>query len=116
MSKFTNLINWEESFMEGYITTQELEWEMGRIGSGLWFRVGKGFQFDVSVPWFLRWLFDPKDIRYRKASALHDAALNKGFDRVAAAALFSAGLKVRDDVGSFERLAMTLGVILWRWK
>jgi hypothetical protein len=77
--------------------------------------VPHGFGFDVSVPRGLRWLFDPHDPRYLKAAALHDYAFWEGWDRVAAAAVFHAALRA-SGVGSIERLAMTIGVIVWRWR
>jgi len=117
LSKFTEQTNWHgpRGPRGGYLTTAELVWEIGKVGSGLWLRVRPDFYFDVSVPLLVRWLFDPSDPRYRKASALHDYALSLGWDRVASAAVFNSALKA-SGVGSVERLAMTLGVISWRWK
>ena len=89
-------------------------WELGYEGSGLAIEVPKGFVFDVSIPWALRWLFSPDDPRFLKAAALHDRLLELGWNRVSAAGPFHAALKA-DGVGSAWRLAMLLGVILWRW-
>jgi hypothetical protein len=115
LSKFTDQTDWHKPQGAGYVTTAVLEWEVGKVGSGLWVRVPWGFAFDVSVPWFARWLFKPTDTRYRKAAALHDYALSLGWDRVASAALFNDALKA-GGVGSVERFAMTVGVIVWKWK
>lgn len=115
MSKFTDQTNWHQPQGAGYITTAPLEWEVGRKGSGLWVRVPVGMCFDVSVPRPLRLVFNPHDPRYLKAAALHDYALALGWDRVSAAALFNDALKAMG-VGKMERLAMTVGVIVWRWK
>lgn len=115
MSTFTQISDWHKPYAAGYVSTAELSWEVGRIGSGLFVLVPAGFEFDVSVPWFACWLFNPLDPRYRKAAALHDWALSEGWDRVAAAALFNDALAA-SDVGKAERLAMTIGVITWKWR
>lgn len=101
---------------EAYYTTEPVEWEIGVKGSGLWLTIPANFSFDVSVPWFARWIFDPHDPRYRLAACLHDYALHKlGWSRVAAASIFEQGLRAAH-VGPVERLVMTLGVILWKWR
>jgi len=115
LSKFTDQTDWHEPMLAGYVTTAPLEWEVGRNRSGLWVRVPVGMYFDVSVPWAVRWLFKPTNPRYRKAAALHDWALADKWDRVAAAALFNDALAATG-VGKIERLAMTIGVIVWKWK
>ena len=115
MSAFTDQSDWCKRSGAGYITTAPLSWEIGRKGSGLFLTVPQGFAFDVSVPWAFRWAFNPHDPRYRKAAALHDFALADGWDRVSAAAAFADALRV-SGVGALERLAMVLGVIVWRWR
>ena len=115
MSIFTDQSDWHKPQGDAYVTTAVLQWEVGKIGSGLWVRVPWGFAFDMSVPWWLRWLFSPHNPRYLKAAALHDWALFDNWDRVASAALFNDALKA-SGVGSIERFAMTVGVIMWKWK
>lgn len=114
MSAFTDKTNWHEKQGAGYITTAPLSWEIGQLGSGLWLHVPPGFVFDVSVPRWLHWAFDPHDPRYHNAAALHDYALWLGWDRVASAAAFSAALKACG-VNRLERLAMVICVIIWRF-
>lgn len=100
----------------GYITTAPVEWEVGAKGSGLWLTIPTGFWFDVSIPRGLRWLMDPHDPRYRLAACLHDYALHQlGWSRVSAASMFEQGLRAAH-VGPFERLVMTIGVIVWKWR
>lgn len=100
----------------GYITNAPIKWEVGAKGSGLWLTVPKGFTFDVSVPRGLRWLFDPHDPRYLLAACLHDYAIHVlGWPRVSAASMFEQGLRA-GRVGPVERLAMVLGVIVWKWR
>ncbi|MFC6640807.1 MULTISPECIES: DUF1353 domain-containing protein [Sulfitobacter] len=89
--------------------------EFGRPGSGFFYQVPAGFAFDVSAPWWSRWWVDPHDRRLHRAAALHDHALAAGWQRVAAAALFSEALRA-DGVGRVKRLAMVLAVIVRRFR
>lgn len=98
-----------------YEALQELRWEVGAKGSGLFIIVPRGFIFDVSIPRLLRWAMDPHDRRFLKAAALHDAIRGDGWDRVTAGAIFHAALKA-DGVGRLERLFMWLAVSLYRWE
>lgn len=89
-------------------------WELGHKGSGHWEHVENGTVFDVSIPWALRWIFDPHDPRYLKAAALHDELLRRGFDRVTAAGAFNEALKA-DGVSAVRRFAMTAATAFYRW-
>jgi hypothetical protein len=116
MSRFTSLNNWYAP-TKGirFRTTQEVPWEIGNEGSGLWITVPVDYEFDVSIPWTLRWLFDPKNPRYLKAGALHDYALHElNWTRVAAAAAFSEALRA-EKVSLWRRLPMVLGVIVHKF-
>ena len=117
MSRYTDLTLWYETLDKpNYRTRKGVEWEIGTEGSGLWLRVPIGFEFDVSVPWIFRLWFRPSDVRFLKASCLHDYALaTLGWDRVSSAAAFSEALKA-SGVPRLTRLAMVLGVISWRWR
>lgn len=97
-----------------YRTTEPIDWELWEKGSGDWFTVPAGTVFDVSIPLFLRWAFDPHDRRFLKAAALHDTMLESGIDRLRSAAEFNLALKA-DGVGMRRRLAMFLAVALWRF-
>ena len=110
MSAYTSTRPWYRRVGEDYIPDVGVDWEIGIKGSGLWFSAPAGFAFDVSIPWYLRWLFNRHDPRFLKAAFLHDYALHLGWDRVSAAALFAAALKA-DGVSRRTRLAMTIGVI-----
>jgi hypothetical protein len=94
--------------------TLPLSWDIGKSGSGLTLTVPAGFAFDVSVPWWARWILPPRDQRFLKAACLHDYTLLDGWDRVSAAAVFSTALKA-DGVGRGKRLVMTLAVIVANW-
>ena len=98
-----------------YITDADLRWDLGREGSGLTYVVRAGFHFDVSVPWFARWAFNPTDRRFLKAAALHDHMLLDDWSRVESAAVFHEALKA-DGVSRWRRLAMFLAVALWRYR
>lgn len=116
MSKFTELTDWYEPIGGiRYRTTREVPWEIGTPGSELWITVPVGYDFDVSIPRLLRWIFDPHDARYLKAGALHDYALHELYwSRVAAAAAFSEALRA-DQVSLWRRLPMVLSVIVHKF-
>jgi len=90
-----------------YITTHQIEWAIGHKSSGFIYTVPAGFVFDVSIPAYLTWLFDPNDPRFLKAAALHDHMLELGWDRPTAAAIFHEALKA-DGVSKAKRRAMFL--------
>lgn len=99
----------------GYITTDQIAWQIGAPKSGLWLVVPQGFRFDVSIPRWLHWILSPHDPRYLIAAALHDYAIHElGWGRVTAAAPFSEALKA-ENLGRLHRLAMVLAVIVHRW-
>lgn len=115
MSDFTGLTSWSEP-AGGilYRTTTPLIWEIGVLGSGLVVTVPSEFSFDMSVPRPLRWLVDPHNPQYRKASCLHDYLLDSGWDRIRAAAEFNLALKA-DGVRSGKRLALFIAVAVYKW-
>tara|TARA_R110002072_G_scaffold26966_23_gene88487 strand:+ start:437 stop:745 length:309 start_codon:yes stop_codon:yes gene_type:complete len=97
-----------------FLTVGELHWEIGRKRSGLWVVVPDDFQFNVSIPWWASWAFDPEDERFLKAAALHDYLLKQGWDRVTAAGVFNEALRA-DKVSARTRLAMVTGVAWYKW-
>jgi hypothetical protein len=97
-----------------YRSLRPLVWSVGYADSGLLFTVPGGREFDVSIPWALRWIFDPHDPRFLKAAALHDEMLMSRWARPSAAAEFHSALKA-DGVGRWTRLAMFAAVAFWRW-
>ena len=115
MSRYTSLLNW---YVPGkdikFRTTKDVCWEIGSKGSGLWLVVPTGYEFDVSVPRLMRWIYDPKDARYLKAAALHDWALDLGWDAVSSAAAFSEALRA-DGVGRMRRLSMVLAIVWYKF-
>lgn len=74
-----------------------------------------GFEFDVSVPRWLRWLFDPHRADFHKASALHDHMLTGGWSRITAGAEFHNALKA-DGVRAIRRLVMLIAVLIWKFE
>lgn len=97
-----------------YITNQVIIWELGKKSSGYLYKVPAGFKFDVSVPKYLRWAFDPSDKRFVKAAALHDHMLINEWSRIESAAVFHEALKA-DGVSRFERFTMFIAVVLWKY-
>ncbi|WP_026756665.1 DUF1353 domain-containing protein [Sediminimonas qiaohouensis] len=115
MSVFTQTHDWCAHENGVYRTTGTLRWEIGAKGSDLWVTVPVGFPFDVSIPRGLRWAFDPHDVRYLKAAALHDYAIHElDWPRVTAASLFSEALRAQG-LGRLRRLVMVLAVIIWKF-
>lgn len=94
--------------------TQQITWRIGHI-DGPRYVVPAGFVFDVSIPTWLRWLFNPATRQYFKAAALHDHMLISGWDRIVAGATFHQALAA-DGVSRWRRLAMWLAVSLWKYR
>lgn len=116
MSKFTEADEWYLSREhDKYITCQDLSWEIGKLGSGLFLTVPSGFEFDISVPTYLTWAVSRHDKKLLKSAALHDYALELGWDRVSSASVFHGALTAQK-IGRWKRLILTLVVIIWKWK
>lgn len=115
MSAYTDNPGWLSPDGDGYRVERHIWWELGRVTSGLWIEVPPGFRFDVSVPWFARWLFSPHDKRFLKAAALHDWLLADGWSSVEAAGVFHQAMKA-DGVPRWRRLVMFLAVVLFRFE
>lgn len=113
MSAYTVNPGWCRPFEGGWITLSDIDFHVGREGSGLVVSVAAGTRFDVSIPRGLRWLFDPDDPRFLKAAAVHDTLLVRGWDRVTAGAVFHSALKA-DRVGCVRRRLMWLAVSVHR--
>ncbi len=96
-----------------YRLASSIVWHVGSP-TGPVYVVPVGFVFDVSVPWYLTWLFSPDDPQFFKAAALHDRMLSEGWSRVTAGAEFHNALAA-DGVSAWKRLMMWLGVSLWRY-
>lgn len=115
MSAYTDTLPVVDIGGGDYLTDAALGWDLGKQGSGLTYVVRADFQFDVSVPRFMQWAFNPNDRRFLKAAALHDHMLLDGWSRVESAAVFHEALKA-DKVPRVKRLAMFLAVALWRYR
>lgn len=116
MSKFTDSRDWYLlRSRDKYITCQDLSWELGILGSGLFLTVPSGFEFDVSVPSYLTWAVSRHDKKLLKSAALHDYALELGWDRISAASVFHGALTAQK-IGRWRRLFLTLSVIIWKWR
>lgn len=91
-----------------YVVVQSFTHDTGLEG-GDKVLINEGFVFNCSIPRFLRWLLDPHDPRYLRASAVHDMLLKLGMDRRRAGAEFEAVLR-GDGVRGVELFAMWLAV------
>ena len=98
-----------------YVNLEEVRWAVGYKENPLVEVIPAGTPFDVSVPWFLGWLFDRHNEKYFLASLLHDEFLRRGYDRVTAAGAFNHGLK-KSGVPYATRFFMTLGVAIFKFK
>lgn len=109
MSAFTDFSGIRLEAGGRYRLTDDLTFEIGHPGSGLIYRVPTGFEFDVSIPRPVRWLFNPNDVRYLKAAALHDHMWIAGFDLQTAAAVFYRALRA-SYVPAWRAVTMYLAV------
>ncbi|WP_282094297.1 DUF1353 domain-containing protein [Epibacterium ulvae] len=65
----------------GYITTKEVQWDIGKKASGWVLTIPAGTPFESSVPPVLRWAFSPHDPYFLKAALIHDTLLETGYRR-----------------------------------
>lgn len=115
MSRYTEEMQRFVRQVDGrYRLVAALPWHIGHVGGPV-ITVPVGFVFDVSIPWFARWVFNPNARQYFKAAALHDFLLIEGFDRLTAGACFHEALRA-DGVPTWRRLVMWLAVSLWKYK
>jgi len=92
---------------------EDLDWEVGRKGSGDWVTIPCGFEFESSVPWFARWLIDPDDHRFLLAALVHDFLLETGvYGRPQAAAEWYDGARAGKAPALIAKAAF-VGVAFW---
>lgn len=116
MSLYTKIHDWcKQIGKEDFVTILPVTWEVGKVGSSLFYNVPTGFPFNVSIPWLFKWLFDPCDPRFLKAACLHDHMLENGWDRTTAAGVFNDAL-MAEGVSRLERWAMFTAVAWFKWK
>lgn len=98
----------------GWILATELRWDIGRKGSGNTFTIAAGFYSDLSsIPWWIRWLFNPADPKYAKAGILHDGMLAlEDYSRVTAASEFAQALRA-EGVAKWRCAVMGFAVLLY---
>lgn len=113
MSKYTeDSHNFENTSGINFKTLDEIHWYLDK---NLSVTVPEGFVFDVSVPYCLRLVFNPKDKQYLKAAALHDYLLQNGWTRLVAGGIFHDAL-LADGVTTWRRLLMWFSVSLWNYR
>lgn len=115
MSEYTDAIAAEPIGGIMFRLTEPLTWAIGKADSGMEYTVPAGFIFDVSIPVWLRWAFNPTNRHFLKAAALHDHMLFYGWSRIQAAAVFHDALKA-SGVSVWRRLTMFIAVALWRYQ
>jgi hypothetical protein len=62
----------------GYVVSRPVRWLVGCSASGFVVVVPAGFEFESSVPAWLRWVWSPHAPRYLRAAAVHDYMLESG--------------------------------------
>ena len=117
MSDFTKFRRWRRIPLsrDEYALEASLAWEVGRKGSGLVVIVPKGFVFDISVPWFLRWWMSRSDPQVLPCAALHDWLLFEGYDLAFASGEMRRALRAKGvgKMRSYLIWAGTLVVTAW---
>jgi len=97
-----------------YYNLNKVVWDIGFKGNPNHEVVPANTPFDVTIPWFLGWVWDRDNPQYFLAALLHDYLLSIGYDRVTAAGAFNHGLRA-EGVPFSTRLVMTLGVALFKF-
>lgn len=108
----------ERGGSRGWVTTEAIEWDLGRKDSGYTLYIWAGKEFESSVPWYLTWLMNPDDPRFLLAACVHDVLLEDGFRPFfSASEWYDAALKGGASKG-FALLAAVFislrGSLLWR--
>lgn len=93
-----------------YELTNSIEWELLHKEVDTAVIVPQGFIFNVSIPFWVRWVFSPHNPKYLKAACLHDYLLKRKHSKALAAAVFYDALKA-DNVTTWRRWIMFLAVI-----
>lgn len=98
-----------------YVTTAEIDWGLFSQHSERRLQIAPGRVFDVSVPWYLRWFFDPFDPRYRLAGLIHDVLLEEAkATRIRAGGEFHDALRA-GGTPAWRALIMWLAVSVFRY-
>lgn len=75
MSAATEFDDFDSIGKGEYVLASDLVWEIGGKGSGWFLTVPKGFRFESSIPWFMRWLVSQDHRPWLMAAAVHDYLL-----------------------------------------
>lgn len=79
-----------------YRLNNDFRWESGRKGSGEWVVIPEGFEFQSSVPWWLRWFVSPHRPDLLLAAMLHDYFLEKGYSKAFSSGQWADGARKAD--------------------
>ena len=98
-----------------YHTTQEIDWGIGNAASRIRLKIRAGRRFDVSVPRYFHWLFDPHDPRFRLAGLVHDELLHvENWTRMRAGGEFHDALRA-GGTPAFKAIVMWLAVSVFKY-
>jgi len=73
--------NFTKGGSRGYVLQDRFSWNIGKPNSSLVIHIPKGYEFESSVPVFLRWVLSPDDPLFLKAACIHDYLLENGYSR-----------------------------------
>ena len=97
----------------GYVTTQEVPWEIGKPRSGLFLYVPEGFEFESSVPdWLPVSIMDPHDERFLPAAMIHDYMLRNRFGAIASGAEWYRAARIKG-VGKWDAFIRVLPILFY---
>ena len=104
----------DQENLNTFRTTKPLIWHVGSL-DGPVVTVPDNFVFDVSVPKIFHCIFNPNEIQYLKAAALHDYMLSElKWNRLTAAGEFHQAL-LADKVSKWRRIAMFLATAFYKF-
>lgn len=114
MSAATDFAGWAKTG-ERWVLLDDLEWQIGREGSGWTLVIPRGFTFDSSIPKWLRWLVSADHRPWLLAACVHDRLLETGFDKAFAAGEWWRAVRAMKDRDNKSWLALPAyyGVVLW---
>lgn len=99
-----------------YVTLKDIDWTVGGKHSDHIVTIPHGFQFESSVPWFLRWIVSPYNEKFLLSACIHDYLLEeKKYESLAAAAEWHSAAK-KSGAGFFSRVSMFIFIALFTLK
>ena len=107
----------ERGIRRRWRTSLPIEWEVGAKGSGNLIAIPAGTEFEISVPWWGRWLIGRDDPHFLLAALVHDYLLETGaYGKAQAAAEWYDGARAAH-APAWKVKVSFMAVALWAvWK